>query len=154
MNTIDIVIVHYGDIAVTKKAIESLEKHGMYRSIIIVNNDSQICIEQNLGTHHKRKYINVGKNVGFAAGVNIGIAYAIKNDAEYVVLFNNDATAKSDFITDLLKIFQDNKKIGVISPVVRFKSGGKTVYDIGGKVQKYTGKTYHTVNEALEILDP
>lgn len=145
MKKTDIILLHYGDIQDTKQCIQSIEKSvRLYRSIIVVNNDSAIDIHKQLEKKPKRTYINSGKNVGFAAGVNIGIKYALDNGAEYIVLVNNDTVASSDFITPIHTFLEKNKKIGIAAPVIQFKKDNTTYFDLGGNIQKYTGKTYHT----------
>src|SRR5665213_2241579 len=42
------------------------------------------------------------KNLGFAAGVNSGIDYALRHNAEYIALFNNDAVADKNWLKELL----------------------------------------------------
>lgn len=143
MSTTDIIIVHYGDLHITSQAIDSLVKNVTFRNIIVVNNDPAIKIGEELATLKNVIYIDQGKNTGFAAGVNKGIDYALKNKAGYIVLFNNDACANSDFVTKLQNIFSEKENAGIVSPVIAFDKSGKEIYDTGGKINNYTGKTYH-----------
>src|SRR5690606_35912300 len=113
MKKTDIILLHYGDIQDTEQCIQSLEKNVQsFRSIIVVNNDPNIEIHKQLGKKSGRVYINSGKNVGFAAGVNIGIKHALDQGAEYIVLVNNDTVASSDFIVPMLAVLKKNEKIG------------------------------------------
>lgn len=80
-------------------------------------------------------------NLGFAEGNNAGIRYALKNGADYVVLLNNDTVIESDFIENGIKI-----DAGIVSPVVKFKEfkdKPKFIYDLGGRVNWWTGRTSH-----------
>ncbi len=52
--------------------------------------------------------IENAKNVGFSKAVNQGIAIA---KASYVLLFNNDAFAKKDMVSQLLKTIEQDEKI-------------------------------------------
>lgn len=143
MKKVDIVIVHFGDPSITTKAIESLEKYITYRSIILINNDKNTKMPENVITNNRIVYIENNENVGFAAGVNKGIEIALKNGADYVLLFNNDARAVDDFLTPLFNTFDIDRKAGILSPVISFKKDGTTYYDFGGMIQKYMGRTYH-----------
>jgi GT2 family glycosyltransferase len=150
MKKIDIIILHYGDINVTKKCIESIEKYAKtYSTLIVVNNDPQITIEKVLKASPKRVFLNSGDNVGFARGVNNGIAYALKKKADYVVLLNNDTTVENDFIAPLYKVLESDQKIGIAGSVIKFLLNGKMRYDHGGTINKYTGSTHHNNRMAI-----
>jgi len=57
------------------------------------------------------------RNYGFAKGNNIGIHYALKQGADYIVLLNQDTKVDSDWISELAKVAEDNKQIGILSPM-------------------------------------
>ncbi len=155
MKKIDIIILHFGDIQDTKRCIESIENSkSPYRSLIVVNNDPLIEISKMLDKKSKRIYINTGANMGFAAGVNRGITYALDHGADYIALANNDTTATSDFITPVIELFEQNPKVGIASPVIAFKKNSTQYFDMGGNINTYTGKTYHTNTQKIEASQP
>ncbi len=57
------------------------------------------------------------KNLGFAEGNNIGMRYAFKNGAEYVVLLNQDTKVDPNWLTELVRIAESDPKIGTLSPM-------------------------------------
>ena len=82
------VILHYLTIEDTKDCIESIQKNYFNEDfkIIVVNNQKQ---EISLNT--KIIIINIGENLGFAKGNNLGIEYARRNfDFDYIITCNND----------------------------------------------------------------
>jgi GT2 family glycosyltransferase len=48
------------------------------------------------------------KNLGFAGGVNVGIRFAIDQGCDYVALFNNDAVADKNWLTELVSALGDD----------------------------------------------
>lgn len=149
-----IVILHFGNIAVTQKCIDSLSQHDAdYEKIVLINNDGAIMLSADQFNLPNRKLhiINNKKNVGFAAGVNIGIKYALGQKAEYIFLLNNDTIIAKDFLKKLVGVFQKEKHIGIIGPSITFQKAGKTVYDLGGSVNLLIGRTHH--EEVEEITD-
>ncbi len=85
------------------------------------------------------KIINNNKNnFGFAKGVNIGIRYALQNNADKVLLLNPDVMIEKGFI----QIFINNPA-DIVSPVIKFKRDNNWVYDFGGKVDWRWGRTSH-----------
>lgn len=57
------------------------------------------------------------ENLGFAKANNIGIRYAIDNNADYVFLLNQDAWVEKDTLTVLLRTFEDNENVGIVAPL-------------------------------------
>jgi len=78
------------------------------------------------------------KNLGFAAGSNIGIKHALKHNADTVLLLNQDTLVKRNFLLPLLDNDAD-----VVAPLIKFKRKGKWFYDFGGKINWWIGKTIH-----------
>ncbi len=69
------------------------------------------------------KYIKNRTNLGFAEGNNVGMRYAIKKDADYVMLLNNDTYVDKNLVTDLIKEFKKYPTAGVLSPKIYFAKG-------------------------------
>jgi GT2 family glycosyltransferase len=144
MKIIDIVILHFGDIEVTKKCIQSLEKYlTSYRRIILINNDVRYDITKIFKQTKKRICINSGANLGFAKGVNIGIKKALEDKADYVVLLNNDTSSNNDFLLPLVEVLERNKQIGIAGPVIKFRAADTFLFDHGGELSPYTGSSNH-----------
>lgn len=143
------VILNYGDINITNKCLESLSQVEKNIHIIVVNNNSDTLSKSYFKNLKNISVLNNFKNLGFSGGVNVGIKYALKNNAEYVLLLNND-TVLNKPITDVLQEkLLSSKNIGIVGPAISFKRNRKMVYDIGGNVNKFTGRTSHEEIENL-----
>ncbi len=81
---------------------------------------------------------NTQDNVGFAAGVNKGIKMALQKGADRVLLVNPDIRINAGEIRGMGEMGD------IVSPVLKFKRGGKWIYDLGGKVNSIIGRTTHT----------
>lgn len=144
MKKIDIIVLHFGDIKDTVNTVSSLEKFNRsYDQLIIVNNDPEIDLTKTELKGKSRVLINNKKNLGFAGGVNVGLKHAVVSNADYVVILNNDTYISSDFINPVIKIMEENKSIGIASPVIEFNDENIKKYDYGGKIIKWIGKTKH-----------
>lgn len=56
-------------------------------------------------------------NLGFTKSNNIAIKYALENNADYIFLLNQDAWIEVNSLTNLLKTFNLNQKVGIASPL-------------------------------------
>ncbi len=97
-------------------AIESLQDQTQNNTIIVVENGSTDGSVEYI----KQKYPNVTlleepKNLGFAGGVNVGIRYALSEEFEFIALFNNDAVADKEWLSNLIKAARSHPKAGMIT---------------------------------------
>ncbi len=64
-------------------------------------------------------------NIGFAAGMNQGIRYALRHQADYVFLLNIDTIVDSQCIRKLVEVSQEYNQLGMIAPVqFKYDSSG------------------------------
>jgi GT2 family glycosyltransferase len=54
------------------------------------------------------------KNLGYAAGNNVGIRFALSKGADYIVLLNNDTRVEPDFLTKLIVRGEQKRDAGVL----------------------------------------
>lgn len=149
-----IVILHYGKLETTQGCIASLAKYSRsFQQIVLINNDENITLfpSQFKKINKKLHIINNEKNLGFAAGVNVGIRYALSQKAEYIFLLNNDTIVEKDFLKKLVHVLKKEKTSGIVGPAIWFRKDGKILYDLGGRVNMFFGRTSH--DEVEKITD-
>ena len=70
-------------------------------------------------------------NVGFAAGVNIGLDYAKKHHFPYALIINNDAFPAPEMLTQLIKA--TNPDIALLTPLIFYEHQPQTIWYGGGR---------------------
>jgi len=63
------------------------------------------------------------QNLGFVEGNNVGIRYALKNGADWVLILNNDTTVAPDLLTQLIKQGNLINQSGILGPKIYFAPG-------------------------------
>ncbi len=155
MTKVFIIILNWNQPKLTIECLESIKKlhvKNFKLQIVVVDNgstDGSVALikSQIPMSNDQWEILETGENLGFAAGNNVGIKYALKNDADYVVLLNNDTEVDSGLIDGLLKTFEENPKAGVVSPKIYFAKGfefykdrykdselGKVIWYAGGNM--------------------
>jgi GT2 family glycosyltransferase len=86
-------------------------------------------------------FVKNSKNIGFAAGNNIGIRLSLQKGAEYVLLLNNDTLVKPDFLGKLIDVFKKTPRAGIASPIILDKKG--KVWFSGGRIDWLRMRTVH-----------
>ncbi len=130
MPKVFIIILHYKNWDDTNKCLKSLESLDYHNfKITVIDNDK--------------------KNPGFAGGNNIGIKQALKKDAKYILLLNNDTIVEPNFLKELVRVGEADKKIGILGPVIYKYSEQRTVNNeqkihfAGGKINWLYTKGIH-----------
>lgn len=114
--------------------------------IVLVDNDSKDgSLELAKQTFPKAHIIKNSKNIGFGAGNNVGIRFALEKFADFVFLLNNDATVEKNTISLLVKAAEQNPKIGIINPLI-LKAKNGPVWFSGGKIQWSKMRAIHDNN--------
>lgn len=113
---IAVVIPNWNGEDYIEACLASLESQSLKPHIIVVENgsiDSSIKIIES-----KFKDVELLKfkdNAGFAGGVNRGIRKALKDDYEYVALFNNDAVASKNWLKLLIQAADAHSEVGIVT---------------------------------------
>jgi len=126
-----IIIVNWNGNEDTIECLESLKNNDYPNyKVVIVDNGSDKKIEI---SDSEIKVIYNKENLGFSGGNNIGIKYALENNADYILLLNNDTIVSNDFLSKMIKFAQKNKQVGIIGPKIYFPNS-KKIWFAGGKI--------------------
>ena len=91
-------------------------------NIIVVDNGSKDGSVAKIRDYIKSKQksaeiLELGTNLGYAAGNNMGIKQALSDPGvKYVLILNNDTTVDQDFLSKMMEVFSDNPKCGLVGP--------------------------------------
>lgn len=114
-----IIILNWNDFQNTLLCIESLKSltYPNYKILVVDNGSSNESVGilsaiSNIELHCNKH------NLGFTGGNNGGIKIAMANNADYVWLLNNDAIVAPDCLTKLVNTAENDKQIGLASPVI------------------------------------
>ena len=115
MSKIYVIIVTYNGIQWLHKTLDSIPNN--CELIVVDNCSSDSTVDFIKKNHPKIKLFIQSKNLGFGGGNNIGIKYALKNNANFVFLLNQDAYLYNDTIDNLIDVSKKNPEFAKISPI-------------------------------------
>ena len=117
---ISIVILCYNNLQYTRNCVESILNNTAYPDyeIVLVDNassDDTASYLKELDSKYENIIIQLNDvNKGFAAGNNDGIRLAT---GDYIVLLNNDTLVTRGWLSNLIKHFEKDDKLGLLGPV-------------------------------------
>lgn len=76
-------------------------------------------------------------NLGFAGGSNLGLAYARRRGADYVLLLNNDTVVPADALSGLVELAQAHKEVGLLSPTIRYLAAPHRIWFRGSRLLEH-----------------
>lgn len=123
-----VVIVTYNGMKWINKCLRDVLRSDLKISIILVDN----CSTDETANFVRNNYpdielIQTNENLGFGRANNIGIKEAIKNNADYVFLLNQDGYVEKDTLSKLITFHINHPEYGVLSP--QQKNGNGTELD-------------------------
>ena len=135
MSKVTIIIPNYNGIKFMKDCIESLRTQ-TYKNfeILVVDNgskDESVDYLRDLESYESNlniKVIYLDENLGFAGGVNVGLAAC---DSKYVILLNNDTEVFPDYVEMLVNAIEKSEKIFAINPLMINAHDKELVDDAG-----------------------
>jgi len=77
--------------------------------------------------------IKAGENLGYTGGNNVGIKRALDNDAEYILLLNNDTYIAPDALSKLVESADVDKQVGILSPKIFFHPDRHLIWSAGAR---------------------
>lgn len=142
MPSISIVVLVWNQYEVTVDCIQSLLRlnYPNYR-ILIVDNHSEELISEKLVKEFGSQIdtlINEA-NLGYTGGNNVGIYRSIENNADYVLLLNNDTIVSEDCLLPLVKTLQSNPRAGAVTPKIYYLHEPTRIWAAGGKIHWWFG---------------
>lgn len=101
--------------------------------------------------------IETGRNLGFAAGCNVGIQRAIEQRADFVWLLNNDTIADPEALESLVNKAQQDRRIAAVGSAIHFiEEPDRLQAWGGGHVNFWLGRSRHFLapvqDDALDFI--
>ena len=100
-----IILVNYNGSADTAECIRSLQsvRSPAFRLIVVDNGSTDNSPEALRALREECPFelLEAGENLGFSAGNNLGIRYALSEGADFVLLLNNDTLVTEGFLEGL-----------------------------------------------------
>lgn len=126
----------------TAELISHIQKENAL--IIVVDNGSSDDSVEILKNISNIKLLCSEKNLGYSAGNNIGIKYALDHDFEYIWLLNNDAIPENDCLEELIKTDKQEREHALIGTVIKNPDQSIQCFG-GGYFNHLTGNSIHCI---------
>jgi len=148
-----IILVNWNGKNDTLECLSSLQKVSYSNfKILVVDNASHDGSVEAIRTDFPNVELLVNKeNLRFAGGNNIGIQYALQNNADYILLLNNDTTVEPNFLSELIIVAGNQNEIGIVGAKIFYYTDNKRIWFAGGTINLKTGITKHRGIRTIDV---
>ncbi len=138
---VDVILVNFNRVQLTSRCIEALQRQDFPRlRINVVDNGSTDGSSEVLrGRFQTVRIIESNRNLGFAAGCNLGLRLSLADRVPFVWLLNNDTEPAPSALSHLVRKLENDSVLGAVGSVLVSKSDQSVQAWGGGTVNLHTG---------------
>ena len=148
-----IVLVNWNGWQDTIECLQSLEQlqYPNYTLVVVDNGSTDQSVQKIEQQFADVVLIESEENRGFAGGNNLGIEYALEQQADYLWLLNNDTTVEPDALDHLVNRMEADPEIGICgSKLIYYHQRDRVQALGGGCFNKWLG-TVHTIGDQQPV---
>lgn len=133
-NKILIILLNWNGKKDTLECLDSLQKvnYPHFTTIVIDNGSSDDSVITIRNAFPSIPIFETKENLGFAGGNNVGIAWGLKKDYEWILLLNNDTTVAPDFLNGFLDAAKQEPKAKILGAKIYRSSKQNEIDHLGG----------------------
>lgn len=131
MNSISVVavVLNWKKPAATIACLDAL---GDCKAVVVDNNSADDSLEVIRKTHPDVPLFVLAENCGYAGGNNAGIAWALAQKYEWILLVNDDVVLAPGSVQALIEIGQSRPQVGFVGPLVLHAQPENLIQSAGG----------------------
>jgi len=116
------IIINWNQPDFTLACLESLSQlnYPNFKIVLVDNGSTDNSVALIRQAYPNVVLIETGENLGYSAGNNVGIRYAMDNGAEYVLLLNNDTVVDKDMLTRMVEAAEADSRVGMVGPTIYY----------------------------------
>jgi len=151
---VSVVVLNWNNLGDTLDCLRSLAMSSYQEiRVILIDNHSDEDPTATVSAHFPEIRIErQRRNLGFSGGCNAGIVLALQDEAEYVLLLNNDAFVTNDMIARLVDVGERHPEAASVTPTIRIH-GSERIYWDGGTIDWSRGDTMHDSSSLPTLED-
>ena len=146
---VSIIIVNYNGKELLQKCLDSLLKvnYNNFEIILVDNNSTDGTVEFITKNHPSIMLIKLDSNKGFAEPNNVA---AKISKGKYLLFLNNDTVVTPNFISEMVKVMETDKKIAICQSLLLKPDGS---VDSSGDFIDHLGVVYNSKTKIDEIRE-
>ncbi len=130
-----------------------LRSDGVSLSVVLIDNGSTDGSSERAVRRFARiRLIKNKRNLGFAAGNNVGIREALRRKSRHVLLLNDDAFVEPSTLKQLLASLEEHPRAGAVTPRITDGNGSGRVWFDGGYFTMFWDTRHRNMGRRIDSL--
>ncbi len=131
------IVLNYDGKELTLQALDSLRRmrYPSFDLVVVDNGSTDGSYEAIAAAHPAVIQVRTEVNLGPAGGYNLGMAWAMDEGYDYLLILNNDIEADPDLLTELVRVAERDPTIGCVGPKTYFYSDRTRLASAGGVIR-------------------
>ena len=135
-----IIILNWNGWKDTLECLQSVHRinYPNFRVLVVDNGSTDESVAHIRQAFPDVDILETGKNLGYAGGNNAGIAHALKEQADFILLLNNDTIVDPGILTAFVDAASVYPAAGIFGTKSYYYSKPDTIWALGGKWDRST----------------
>lgn len=141
--SVAIVVLNWNGGADTLACLASLGRldYPVFTVSVVDNHSTDDSVAAIRATYPSMTLLEATENLGYVGGNNLGIEYAQKLGADYILLLNNDTEVAPDFLRHLVGSAEADPRVGIVGPTIYYFDQPGVIWSAGGGIDWNRGRT-------------
>lgn len=145
-----IIILNWNGLHDTIACLDSAIKlsYPNFRLVVVDNGSTDGSTDSISKNYPNVIVIKNRENLGYAKGNNVGIRYALQNNADYVWLLNNDTLTERNALRNMVGEAERDPRIGILGSKIYYLNSARKIWFAGAMINWSRGISNHIgINE-------
>jgi len=113
-----------------------------FKVLVVDNGSTDGSLNAIRGHFPEIVVLELGQNLGFVQGNNIGLEWAIGQGFDFALLLNNDTWVSSEFLTSLAAALRADDRVAAAGPTIYYADQPDVIWSAGGEIDWKRGRTF------------
>jgi GT2 family glycosyltransferase len=117
------------------------------KALVLDNASKDGSVEAIRSAYPEAEIIALSQNLGYAGNNNVGIRAALKRDADWVLVLNEDTILDPECLAHLVAVGESDPSIGIVGPMVYHFDKPDVIQSAGGKLGPHWESVHLSENQ-------
>ncbi len=134
--SVAVVVLTWNHVDDTLECLASVarQRYNSLHTIVVDNGSSDDTVSRVRAEFPTAELLLNQRNLGYAAGNNVGLRHALGQQHEYVMVLNNDTVLEPDCIGELVSDLRAHPETAAVAPKILFDDAPHHIYYAGGVI--------------------
>ncbi len=124
------VILNWNQPELTAACLDSLsrQEYRNFQIVLVDNGSSDASVAFFRERYPGVILIEQHPNIGYSPGNNLGIAYALSQETDYIFLLNNDTEVHPQMLSMLMDVAESDSRVGAVGPTMYYHDPANVIW--------------------------